>query len=143
MITPFIMTGCRDTQLAVYSQCVNHEYLASCRVDTPDWRRCDAYCGQQLILEWRLPWEVKRDGDVFIMLYVIYKNHTSETITFPVHNRVGLHVYRLINERYLETGGLLTYRVELCQNKRRLHEWTHHLWTRIILLDELEEDHSK
>lgn len=114
----------------------NASYLASTHVNTPDPRRDPAPVGQRLLLEWVVPPEILAQ-DPQIVLTVIYKNHTQAEKSFPLTTRSGHYLYDVINEKFKETKGVLTYRGKIVLAGGEVYkEWKHQLWVNLITLDE-------
>lgn len=48
-------------------------------------------------------------------------------------------MYTLLNERYFETEGILTYKVDLMGDGQILEEWRHQLWHELIKIGDQSE----
>lgn len=105
-------------------------------VDTPDYRRCSPWCGQQLIVQWNVPRHIMGYPDLHLLLHLRFRNHQRCKIKIPLSRWQGYWVYRLLNEEYVRTDGVLTYRLELRSGDRLMEAFNHQVWTRFIDLDE-------
>jgi hypothetical protein len=132
LICLLIFSSCARSHLSIRNQYLDHSYLASCRIGTPDPLKCAAFCGQQLIIHWRLSKEAATRPDLHLRLHLLYRNFTSETVAIPIRRPRGFYTYRLINQCYWEKRGILTYRLQLCSGDEVLESWTHQLWTQLI-----------
>ena len=130
-----LLVSCEKYYLSVTREAVDRAQLASTFVKSPDPRQESPPKGQELTIEWRLPEKDLEEG-LTLVLSIIYKNHSQETICYPVNKRRGVITYSLIGEEYKQTEGLLTYKVEILQKDNLvLKEWKQQLWTELIVLD--------
>jgi hypothetical protein len=130
-----LLVSCEKYYLSVTREAVDRARLASTFVKSPDPRQESPPKGQELTIEWRLPEKDLEEG-LTLVLSIIYKNHSQETICYPVNKRRGVITYSLIGEEYKQTEGLLTYKVEILQKDNLvLKEWKQQLWTELIVLD--------
>ncbi|MCB1115208.1 MAG: hypothetical protein KDK71_01965, partial [Chlamydiia bacterium] len=98
---------------------VDRDCLASTFVGSPDPRQKKPPKGQELMIEWRLP-ESVMDEKFTLVLDVFYKNDSVETFYYPVEKRRGMVTYALLDEKYKEKGGLLTYKAEIRNEKEKI-----------------------
>jgi len=135
-----LLTGCEKYYLSVKREFVDRSKLASTFVGSPDPLQKDPPKGEELILEWRLPPHAL-DQELTLLLKVIYKNYSEETICFPVDRRRGVFTYPLLNEKYHETEGFLTYKADIkTQDGTLLKEWKQQLWVDLITIDDIDLD---
>ena len=108
-------------------------YLASTHVGTPDPRQDHPPIGQMLILDWRVPQEVfKKKPEV--VLDLILWNYTQRQIRIPIKRQMDFATYRLFNEEYDKTGGILTYKAQIVtEDGNVFREWKHQLWVNLII----------
>ena len=106
--------------------------LASTYIGTPDPRRTQPYYGQRLTTYWQVPHSYLVDHELKIKARVRFRNNTETTYMFPVNRSRGHHIYTLLNEPYLETKGILTYKAELISNGEVLEAWHHQIWAEWI-----------
>lgn len=129
------LTGC--CHLYVRNEFITTNHLASCAVETPDWRKCSPYCGQHLIIGWFFPLGYMRCNDLHLLVTMRMRNQSLIEITVPVKRQVGKYVYCCMNEAYQATcGGILTYKIEVLSGCRTLETWTHQIWTELITIEE-------
>ncbi|QVL56698.1 MAG: hypothetical protein KFB93_04765 [Simkaniaceae bacterium] len=129
------LSGCEKYYLSVKREHVDQSKLASTYVGSPDPRQKNPPKGQELIMEWRLPRETVEEK-MTLVLELLYKNYTQETISYPVSSRRGVITYSLIGKKYKEKEGLLTYKAEIRDEKGTvLQEWKQQLWTELIVID--------
>jgi hypothetical protein len=138
-----LLPSCRQYYLSVCQEWVDVRYLASTNVHTPDPRQDHPPIGQMLILDWRIP------KDLFskkpeIVLDLILWDYTATQIRIPIKRRMDFATYRLFNEDYEKTGGILTYKaVIITENGKIFREWKHQLWVNLITVsDEKPENQS-
>ena len=109
--------------------------LASTFVKSPDPLQENPPTGQELILEWRLPREALQE-ELVLVLNVIYKNHTTAKICYPIDRRRGVIFHSILGQEYKETKGLLTYKAEIMDtNDTVVKQWKQMLWTDLIIID--------
>jgi len=131
---------CEGGHLSIQNEYLTYDYLASVQIDSPDPRRCAPFCGQQLIVGWRIPKCWMCLSDLHIVLCLRFRNLEMREIEIPIRRRFNDYVFRIINNEYFRTNGILTYRAELRSGDEVLDTWTHQVWTRLIDLSEYEED---
>ena len=130
-----LLFGCEKYYLSVTREAVDRARLASTFVRSPDPRQENPPRGQELTIEWRLPESDLEEG-LTLVLSIIYKNHSQDTICYPVNKRRGVLTYSLLGEDFKQTEGLLTYKVEILQKDHTvIKEWKQQLWTELIAID--------
>jgi hypothetical protein len=118
---------------------VDVRYLASTHVGTPDPRQDHPPIGQMLILDWRIPKEIYNQK-AQIVLDLIFWDHTVRQIRIPMKRRMDFATYKLFNEDYEKTGGILTYKAQIVtQDGKVFREWRHQLWINLISISEERE----
>lgn len=128
------LTGCAWPHLNVQTQYLSHENLASYYVRTPDPQLDHPIIGQRLLVQWSLsPQDVTEDLQLYLKLR--FCNHQEQELTFTICKRRGTYVYDLVGQEYCQSGGLLTYKVELRKGECILTSWTHPLWANLISFD--------
>ncbi len=131
-----LLLGCKQYYLSVSQQWVDAEYLASTAVSTPDPRQNHPPVGQMLILNWRLPSEVFKKKPEIVLDLILW-NYTTKQIKIPIENKMDFATYRLFNEDYESSGGILTYRAKMVtQDGQVFREWKHQLWVNLITVTE-------
>jgi hypothetical protein len=131
-----LFTGCRQYYLSVCQEWVDVRYLASTHVGTPDPRQDHPPIGQMLILDWRIPQEIYNQK-AQIVLDLIFWDYTEKQIQIPVKRRMDFATYKLFNEDYEKTGGILTYKAQIVtQDGKVFREWRHQLWINLISVSE-------
>lgn len=124
-----LLTGCSQNQLAVHTDFMGYENLASFHVGTPD---PELYCpdyGQRLHITWNVPCHT----DLVIRTTLRFKDLTETEWVLPLTEPRGRATYFLVNEAYDEKGGILTYKVDLFDGEKVIEEQKHALWTELIL----------
>ncbi len=131
-----LFTGCRQYYLSVCQEWVDVRYLASTNVGTPDPRQDHPPIGQMLILDWRVPKEIfKKKPEV--VLDLILWDYTTRQIRIPIKRRMDFATYRLFNEDYEKTGGILTYKAEIVTSDGQVfRQWKHQLWVNLITVSD-------
>lgn len=131
-----MFTGCQKYYVSARQVPVTEQYLASSHVGTPDPRSEHPPYGQELIIDWKIPAELLLQKP-HVMLFLIYKNHTESTVSFPIEYKSGYVIYPIIDKKFDETKGALTYRAEIVtQDGKVFKEWTHQLWVKLINFDD-------
>lgn len=111
-------------------------YLASTHVNTPDPRQEDPPIGQKLILDWRIPPEIYAKNPEIVLDLVLW-DYTARQIRIPMKRRMDFATYRLFNEDYEKTGGILTYKAEIVtEDGEVFREWKHQLWVQLITVSD-------
>lgn len=133
-VSLLVITGCSQYYLSVSQQWLDVDYLASSHVATPDPRQLDPPLGQMLVLSWRLP-EAVFVSNPRLILDLILWDYTTTEVSFPIERRMDFTTYRLVNQDYDQSGGILTYKARILTDEGILfREWKHQLWTPLILI---------
>jgi hypothetical protein len=131
-----LLTGCQQYYLSVAQQWVDAQYLASSSVATPDPRQEDPPVGQMLVVNWRVPDEIFLQKP-HIELDLILWDYSTRHVTIPLKHRMDYTSWRLVDEEYHRTGGILTYKARLITEEGEVfREWKHQLWTELIVIEE-------
>ncbi|MBA3720992.1 MAG: hypothetical protein H0W88_01155 [Parachlamydiaceae bacterium] len=135
LVLLLLQIGCTN-RLAVQTRYLTHESLASSHVDTPDPNLHRPFIGQQLIISWYLPDEELAYENLQLNLKVRLRNREEKDITVPIpHVTQGYYIFKVVNEEFCETGGILTYKVEILGDSCVLECWKHPLWVELIKFD--------
>lgn len=129
-----ILTSCTNSRLAVYTDYISSENLASFYIGTPDPRLNNPTIGQRLIVVWTLQKKHLCYEDLHLKIHVRFRNKKETVINYPITKPKGTYVYSLLNDDYIAADGILTYKVELIGGGCILDEWRHQIWTNLILI---------
>lgn len=134
----FTLSSCTK-HLSVQTRYLSEESLASYYVNTPDPNLLHPIAGQRLLIMWNLPKEYEIYEELEVHLKVRWRNHQEERVIIPVKDNLrGYYMYDLVKERYCESGGILTYKVEVVGDGIILDSWIHPLWAKLIILATLD-----
>ncbi len=111
-------------------------YLASTHVATPDPRQDHPPIGQMLILDWRVPKEILKKKPEVVLDLILW-DYTTRQVRIPIKRQMDFTTYKLFNEDYEKTGGILTYKAQIVtQDGKIFREWKHQLWVNLITIDQ-------
>jgi hypothetical protein len=111
--------------------------LASSHVGTPDPRQAHPPLGQGIIINFWIPTNILKKQHPSLTLDLLFRNYSQKKITYPLSSTWGYKVYKLLNEEFAKTGGLLTYKAEIvAQDGTVIKEWEHQLWVRLITAED-------
>lgn len=127
ILAPFSW-GCTRERLSAQTDYITVETLASYFVDTPDPRKFCPNQGQRLTITWSLPKEYNDYQDLHLELVVRFRNRNEDKLDIPIEKATGVYYYKILNEDYFSTGGILTYKITLVGSNQTLEEWKHQLW---------------
>lgn len=126
------LVGCAPYAVNVKRLSYGRGSLASTWVESPDPDQENPPKGQKLFITYRIPPGVGREPPT-LSLHMIFRNYHEETITYPIHQQAGNVLYELMNEKFKETGGFLTYKAELVDKKGKvLADWRQQMWVELI-----------
>lgn len=128
----FFLNSCTCSILSVRTEYLSHENLASYHVGTPDPLLENPPIGQRLIVNWTLPQDIPSANEMYIEVTIRFRNKEEIRERFPICKKSGRYIYTLLNERYIETDGIQTYKIELKQGDCIVEEWRHQLWVELI-----------
>ncbi len=130
------LTGCSQYYLSIAQQWIDVRYLASTHAKTPDPRQDHPPIGQMLVLDWRVPSEILKKKPQ-VVLDLIFWDYTTKTVEIPIRKHLDYATFKLLNEDYDKTGGILTYKAKIVtQDGEVFREWKHQLWVNLITLDQ-------
>lgn len=132
------LSSCFSSRLAVYTDYLTHETLASYYVETPDPLQNYPMIGQRLIVIWTLKKSYLCYKDLHLKLDVRFRNKKETSIIYPITNSKGTYIYSLLNQDYIDNDGILTYKVELIGDGILLDEWKHQMWTTLIVVGQTD-----
>lgn len=127
-----ILSSCHRSWIECRTEFLYPNYLASEKIDTPDPARA-CFFGQQILVHWRLPPSSLR-CPIFLVLNIRYGNKEIEKMEIPVTTTRGWWIFRLLNQKYSEKEGILSFKAELIQEGELLDSWTHFLWADLITI---------
>lgn len=131
-----LLPGCRQYYLSVLQEWVDVRYLASTRVGTPDPRQDHPPIGQKLILDWRIPKEIFKKKPELVLDLILW-DYSTRQVRIPIKRPMDFATYRLFNEDYEKTGGILTYKAEIITSDGQVfREWKHQLWVNLITISD-------
>lgn len=132
----FIITGCYSPPIAVQTEYLTHQHLASSYVQTPDPRQQESYLGQRLIITWSLPSSCGDGSELIMNLKIRFRNREEQELFIPIKERNGTYIYDLMNQQFCQFGGILTYKIDIYSGNSVLAEWRHQLWAELITFEE-------
>lgn len=127
-----LLTGCQAPHLNIQTQYISREDLASSYTDTPDAEWHSPTIGQRLLIEWALPDDYSAYENLTLLLKVRFKNRQEEESRFTINNQRGTYLYYVVNEKFCQTGGIITYKAEISNGECVLDSWVHPLWMNLI-----------
>ncbi len=128
----FVLTGCQAHRLNVQTQYISREDIASFYVGTPDAEKDCPTIGQRLLIEWMIPKEYLCYPDLKLILKVRFKNRKEEESSMSIKDKKGTYLFYVVNDKFCETGGISTYKVEIRAGQCILDSWLHPLWMDLI-----------
>jgi len=123
------------TVLSVHTDYLSHETLASYHVNTPDPRLSNPSIGQRLIISWSVPKDYLNYENLRLKITMRFRTREEVVETVYLAKKSGTVVYNLLNDDYITTKGILTYKVDLIGGECILEEWRHQIWTDLISLE--------
>ena len=131
-----LLCSCQKYYLSVKREHINQSSLASTFVESPDPRKEHPPHGQELILQWRLPPKALNE-ELTLLLKIVYRDYTEESRVYLVERRRGVVTFSLLDEKFLEKKGFLTYKAEIKNSDGTvLKEWQQKLWFDLIDIED-------
>jgi len=129
------LTSCVGRRLDVQTTYLTRESLASAVILTPDPARLHPSIGQNLLIQWNLRREFKQYCQLYFVLTVRFRNRQEQIIEKMIKTKQGSYLYEVLNEDYRQTGGIVTYHIEIYGDDHLIETWQHPLWTPLITFD--------
>lgn len=135
-----LLTSCSDQILVVDSYYIGSHTLASEVIGTPDPRKYCATSGQLLNVYWKLPYEYAEADNLSIRLTLRFCNREEHCENVALSCFRGRYTYYLLDDDYWDSGGILTYKVEIYSGDCLIDLLCHQIWTEMIVFDEYEQE---
>lgn len=124
--------GCSNKYLSIQKEYVDRSSLASSFTKSPDPMQKNPPIGRRLWIDWDIPGKDWEEG-LFLSLRVVFNNYQEERVTYPITTSKGYLHYDLLGEKFIKTGGLLTYMAEISNIEGKiLARWQHQMWFNLI-----------
>lgn len=132
----FFLSGCQKYYLTLRQIPVDSEYLASHHVSSPDPRQLQPFFGQKVVMQWSIPSKLLLQNPQLVF-HIIYKDHTQESMVYPIKHRNGVEIFSILNDTYQLKEGILTYQAYICTQDGTIYrDWKHQLWVQLIKLED-------
>lgn len=128
----FMIISCSHPYLSVRSDYFSRKDLASYHLDTPDPRKNQAIYGQRIYTSWYLPNDLFSEEKTFLEIRVHLKNGQDLFEKKPLKRRIGRYTYPIQGEVYTESGGLLSYLVQITTDGKVVAESRHKFYRESI-----------
>lgn len=125
--------GCTsEKRLVVNNLYITPALLASYYVGTPDPRLECPTIGQRLNIRWNVKDIYHCYHEMYVELHVLYHNNQKASFIISICRPYGHSHYYLLNDEYLCTRGIQSYKVEMYGDGELIETWQHQLWTNLI-----------
>ncbi len=126
------LTGCATTELGVRRLPLKSEHYASAFARTPNPNSDANEVGERLYVDWRIPFKMD-PKDFEVILSVVYKDLSEESVRKPITGRVGGFNFPLVGEKFKKTNGFLTYKAELVNKNGEITDsWEQAMWVKVL-----------
>lgn len=130
------LAGCCYNTLDLYTEFLGIEQYASYYVETPDPALCNPDYGQMLVIKWNVPNHFWDYPELHILVTVRYTNKKEEDIDFPIYQKTGRYMWKIMNEEFITKGCIATYKAVLMSGDTPLYLWNQTLWNETISIGE-------
>lgn len=136
-----VLSCCNLHRLTVQTQYLTSENLASFYMNTPDPALTQCVEGQRLLIQWCLPNDSIIGKKLFLHVKIRLRNRRELEQITPLRIRGGKYTrgfypYDLTGTDYDESGGILTYKIEILSGDTVIESWEHPLWANLIVFPE-------
>jgi hypothetical protein len=129
------LTGCIGRRVDVQTLYLTRESLASAIVVTPDPALFHPSIGQRLLVQWNLRREFCCYQTLSFKLTVRFRTHQEQVIQKQIKTKQGSYLYELLDDAFCQSGGIVTYRLEIYGDNCLIDSWQHPLWAKLITFD--------
>ena len=127
-----VLSGCATTEIGVRRLPLKSENYASAFARTPNPSPDANETGERLYVDWRIPFKMNPE-DFEVVLSVVYKDLSTETVRKPLSGRMGGFNFALVGEKFKKTKGFLTYKAELVdKNGEVTDSWEQAMWVKVL-----------
>lgn len=123
-----LLSGCHRQSLYVQSDYITYMDLASYQVESPDPRKECPDTGQRLFVRWSLRNDCYMPGDTDLYLDLRFCNGCEKIVRVAVTTASGYYIYRLYNEDFFDTGGIVAYQAHIVAAGDVIESWHHQVW---------------
>ena len=131
----FSLTGCVGPRVQARSFYTSRRDLASLIIDTPDPEKTTKRLGQRIWVTWQTP---SYDADTHLAVTLRFVDGTERDELHPVLSKLGEAYIEISPKETRKTGGLLSYKILLCQKEAILAITKHKLWVEKIKISEVK-----
>lgn len=134
-----LLSSCSKYPIHVTKVSISEKDLASQFVDSPDFRKEYPPKGEQLIVNWCLSGYDTTPKT--LELELVFNNLETERSIYQINGNFGCISYCLLGEKFDETKGLLTYKVQIVNaHGEKEAMWKHKMWFEKITLKSDSQD---
>ena len=125
-----ITTSCSQSPwVTARTEYIDMKKLPSVAVDTPDPIKDTAYWGEKLLIRW----DTGQDkSPTTLHARIRLRNGTEKTIDKVLEGSSGVEYFTLDAYEYDQSGGIISYKIELLANGESVANSTHKLWVEKI-----------
>lgn len=130
----FCLTGCVGPRVQARSFYTSRRDLASYVIDTPDPEKATKRLGQRIWVTWVTP---SYDADTHLDVTLRFADKTERKELLPITSKLGEAYLEISPEETRKTGGLLSYKILLCQKDSVLAKTKHKLWVEKVTITDV------
>ena len=124
--------GCSEPKIQARTFYTSRADLASYVIDTPDPDKSTKGLGQVLWISWSNPSLIVDETTIDVILR--FKNEKERKVSYPIVQRAGWLMVEITPEERQANDGILSYHIELRQNKSIIASTKHKLWVEKITI---------
>ena len=127
------LVGCSKATIQVDRYVVLPSDMPSVYIDSPDPKKENPSFGQVLNVRYRIKKLDNNSWPYMVLLKVIYKNLEEESFSYSIGHLEGSFEFLVLDEKYENTGGILTYKAEIFSfDGEEIAQFKHKLWFDLI-----------
>ena len=134
-----LLSSCcsRTTCHSLFAQTkyISQKNLPSYYVGTPQCLNDVAKIGQALLINWSIQKCQFKNHDWALQICLRLKDNREIKKLAKLSKRHGLYTMEVLNETYIDSGGIQSFKIELLADDQVVDEWLHPLWKNLINLN--------
>ncbi len=136
LLLTLLIASCGRPTLSVQSGTFTRRDLASSHVGTPDPDKQKPVFGQRLYISWNVKPQEFTSGPLELQIDVRLKKGGTLSKTVLLDKASGKYIFPIVADDYTKRGGILSYKVVLLSDGKKLSQSRHKFWVEEIQFSE-------
>jgi hypothetical protein len=127
-------TSCHRRGLRVQHRFLSYNDLASQAISSPDFRRDSPATGERLAIFYNIDRALFFEKRPNMQIWIRYHHQDDEKLSIQLENPSGYEIFDVVEMKFMKSGGISSYKVQIVNEGEILEEWRHQVWAEKIVL---------